>query len=513
MHTARTKEYIELAGSDHLRKFGQYFTPPEVANFMVQWVTSANELNILDPAIGNSIFSKTALLLGKDVKFVGYEIDPLIVESFPSPDNTEIYLEDFLLSSWKEKYDSIIANPPYLKFQYISNREKIQKSFENNSEVVPNRLANSYIWFIIKCIQQLRPNGRMAFLVPPDFFDSVTGRVVREYLLKTQSLESVVSLDNLKDPIFPGVLTNACILLISNRLNKSFSVFIPDSLEDLQFSKYLRQSTDNMVVDYSSLTSYQTWGFLIRGGAYREFSNQRLSNLAEFCNVRRGLATGANKYFLMDFNKINTLQLSKGEYIKVIPRSLPIIKGAFTGKLFNELADSGQSVYLFCPGKIVSEGAKRYIEEGVQQGISKLSLPASRKPWYSRENVRSAPILVGQASRGKVKVVRNFETDVVHLTAFHGIYPLGCWEKYTNAIYAILKSEYGQLLLKESAKIMANGLMKFQPRDLQKSKFINISSLGDDLDNLNILGYNLALQDDKEQQIIDKINLIIKKHI
>ena len=72
-------EYRRWVGERHGKAFGQYFTPPEIAEFMVSWALESGVPSLYDPAFGLGAFQR-AVDGRAGVRFAASEADPRIVE-------------------------------------------------------------------------------------------------------------------------------------------------------------------------------------------------------------------------------------------------------------------------------------------------------------------------------------------------------------------------------------------------------------------------------------------------
>ena len=124
-------EYIKNTPEHLLKSSGQFFTPEEISIWMSKWILKSNPKTILDPCVGfgsliHKFYSK------KNIKITAIEKDEnifkLVKKTFKL--NTDIYNEDFLNFNTKNKYDAIIANPPYIRFQKREIEKKIFEKFE-----------------------------------------------------------------------------------------------------------------------------------------------------------------------------------------------------------------------------------------------------------------------------------------------------------------------------------------------------------------------------------------------
>lgn len=132
---------------------GQFFTPNAIVDKMVALIQ--NNGKVLEPSCGNGAFYNSL----KHLDTVGIEIDP------------EVACEGSLVMDffdWTEKVDTIIGNPPYVKYQHISNDTL------NKLPQVMDKRANLYLFFMWRCIDLLKDNGELIFIVPRDFIKTTS---------------------------------------------------------------------------------------------------------------------------------------------------------------------------------------------------------------------------------------------------------------------------------------------------------------------------------------------------
>ena len=119
--------YFQKIDSSHRKKFGQFFTHPNVAQFMTEWVLGSGQKTIYDPAFGLGAFY-LPIQNRKDINFYGSEIDPTVL-NFGLYSHLSINIEDYLLG-WDKQHQNIVCNPPYMRFQKFLNRDQVAKLFQ-----------------------------------------------------------------------------------------------------------------------------------------------------------------------------------------------------------------------------------------------------------------------------------------------------------------------------------------------------------------------------------------------
>jgi len=212
---------------------GQFRTPRNIIDFIVEAVAPKKDETILDPACGTAgflisgykyILRQNKNKLTPDEKkrlmsnLVGYDISPdmvrmslvnMYLHSFPNPN---IHEYDTLTSEkrWDETYDVIMANPPFM-----SPKGGIRP--HNRFSVKAKR---SEVLFVDYIAEHLNPNGRAGVIVPEGiiFKLETAYKQLRKHLVDENYLYAVISLPAGVFNPYAGVKTS--ILLMDRNLAK-----------------------------------------------------------------------------------------------------------------------------------------------------------------------------------------------------------------------------------------------------------------------------------------------------
>jgi len=120
-------QLIENASNHKLR--GAYYTPKTIASFILKWGINGNTKNtILEPSCGDGVFLRQIKLDDLPYKSItAIEIDAAEAKqaSVIKLSNTKILNEDFYCycNNTNDKYDLIIGNPPYIRYQYFNKNQ------------------------------------------------------------------------------------------------------------------------------------------------------------------------------------------------------------------------------------------------------------------------------------------------------------------------------------------------------------------------------------------------------
>ena len=225
------KIYAKQVGYKHLKALGQFFTPKAVAEFMCNWA-GKNAKNMLDPAVGNSVFLCQMHRLYPQCQLKGYEIDTGILDFFGNPSGAEMILGDYLTLDWQGKYQAIVGNPPYNKFQAVDNRLDIFNKIYAETGIHYSGNSNLYALFLIKSIYQLAPQGRLAYIIPSEFLNSAYGTQLKELLLRQGLLRCIINF-RYNEEVFPGANTTCCIILLQQTAKEYVDFYNLSSIEEL----------------------------------------------------------------------------------------------------------------------------------------------------------------------------------------------------------------------------------------------------------------------------------------
>lgn len=461
------------------KKLGQFFTKQVIADLMVKWVTENSPSKILDPAVGLGVFLNTVDSISPNTQKFGYEIDSVILEEYYKKNTFKatIYNEDYLNDFNRNKYDAIICNPPYNKFQCIQDRKKYIDNFYKQYNIKLSGYTNQCIYFLVKSINELTSNGRCCYIIPYEFLNNGYGKIIKDLFIDKKIVHTILKV-NSSIALFDNVITTSCIIFIENTIHSGINFLNVDDINQLEnFNlKDAISSYQNHFYNYSQLNSNDKWNNYFTGSCEINKTNA-LIPFKEISTVKRGIATGNNNYFTLNKSKIIEFGLSDNVCLPCITKSPDIENLVFTKDVFNKLVDSNKKMYLFDGTKSLTKSDFDYIELGEREKYHESYLTSHRKPWYSIENKDPAPILVSVFCRNKIKILRN-EMMIKNLTTFHGIhFKKSMSEDEINIIFCYLLTPLAQEILLKNKREYGNNLDKFEPNDLNNAYVININAI------------------------------------
>lgn len=467
----KEQAYTKEMPPEHIKAFGQYFTNYNVAQFMCNWACNKAK-TVLDPAVGNSIFLRLARQNSDSQELTGFELDPEILKYFGNPANAHIVNQDYLLNDWDAKYDAIVCNPPYNRFQGVENRKIFLQEIEKHTGYKCSPYTNLYILFLLKSIYQLSESGRLAYIIPTEFLNSAYGTPIKKILLENTLVRAILNFEN-DNELFFNATTTSCILLVDKEPKKYIEFFNLPSVQALKTVQIDKDSLLSVKLPYAELKPAEKWRKYLHQENTQNYFN--LTSISKFCSVSRGIATGANDYFCLSKSDLKNYNIPDSYVSKCICRSSDVKGPFFKETDFNNLVLQDKRVFLLDIKGSVSD-IDTYINEGIKRGVNKRFLPSHRNPWYIMEQKKTAPIWVTSANRGGIKFIRNL-AGIKSLTTFHSVYIHEEYEAYTDILFCYFLTPIAQTIIRENRKELGNGLDKFQPNDLNSAKMLDLSIL------------------------------------
>lgn len=502
-------KYIDIVGEDHRKEYSQFFTPKNIAHLMCKWVCKEGISDILDPALGLGIFAEEALKINKNINFYSYEKDDVIFDYAKNISNKIIRKgKDYLLNDWNYKYNGILCNPPYFKFHNYDNKGYINE-ISDKLGIKLSGYSNLYVLFLIKSLFQLEKKGRMAYIIPSEFMNTNYGKLIKKYIIDSKMLKHVFVFDS-KFSVFNNAITTTSILFFSNENNEEigFSNIVDKSdlrkINDFVESEGIYKGDFNYSI--SDINPNEKWEILY-SKKNKEYIN--LVPFSKFAKVKRGIATGANDFFVFNKEKIEKERIPKEHFEICICKSNYINTSFLDNNAIYKLESTNSDVYLLNIYEDSNPELRKYIKLGEKKGYNLRYLTKNRTPWYSMESKEKSPILVSVFNRGKVKFIRN-DANVSNLTTFHNLYTKRNNKEEIDLLFAYLLTDTARDLLQFHQRTYGNGLKKLEPNDINNSQIVDLDLIPK-ADKENILYLLEQYRISKENNIyLDKIDQIFK---
>lgn len=468
---------------ERLRAKGQFWTPDWIAEPMIEYVLAGKSGLVFDPAVGTGAFFRAAKAIasenGLHVRFAGMEIDPTTLTQaleggLDQDDLALVTVGDFVLQPPQTKFSAIVANPPYIRHHRLAQEKKEQLkrlSIQIVGKLLDGR-AGLHVYFLIRALSLLEQNGRLAFILPADVCEGKFARDLWTWLASNFCLDAVITFAPEASP-FPNVDTNPLVFFIRKSAPKDKFLWAKchhpqtNALKHWVRSEFSKPfETDLFVVERD-----------LQEGLLTGLSRAPLTHgeskyvLGDFVQVMRGVATGANEFFLMTISQAKKLGIPDDYLVRVIGRTRDVIGDEITDETLALLERRGRPTLLLSLNSdnrdAFSKPIQQYLREGERRGLPKRPLISQRKPWYRMEARIPPPFLFAYLGRRHSRFIRN-TARVIPLTGFLCVYPKCRDEQSNEQVWKILSHPDTLANLPRVGKSYGAGAIKVEPRLLEK---------------------------------------------
>lgn len=467
-------------------KLGQFATPTQLANDVLTHglalLPKDAPIRFVDPAIGTGSFYSALIATGSDriiQSAIGFEIDPHYGKpsiDFWQETELKICLGDFTLKSPPTednlRANLLICNPPYVRHHHLESKEKarLHVAAKKIADVKLSGLAGLYCYFMALAHDWMSEGGIAGWLIPSEFMDVNYGRALKDYLLREVTLLSIHRFDP-NDVQFDDALVSSAVVWFKKEKPSTDHSVIFSYGGSMESPKVVKS------VSVADLHITKKWTRFPKQIVEIEHKGYCLSDLF---SIKRGLATGDNKFFILDEKEVRNLKLPS-KFLRPILPSSRYIKGdeihsdsdgvpLLNNRLFLVDCDLPEQ-QLACDEPELWE----YLQTG-SEIVSKGYLCRSRKLWYSQERRPPAPIVCTYFGRsdhdGKPFRFLLNNTKATATNGYLMLYPKPAMAEKIATDNTLLKkiwealNNIGRESLLGNGRVYGGGLHKLEPKEL-----------------------------------------------
>ncbi len=312
-----------LIPEEDKRVSGAFFTPRLITRFIASETLTSKDLKICDPSCGCGAFLIEAA--NKIHHDFGVKIVDIIQNNLYGVDmadysvrrarilltllaleksedigeiNFNIQQNDTLEADWSELFpeilknggfDVVIGNPPYVKFQDLPNN--LRKRLYENFVTLRKGNYNLYFAFFELGIKILKDNGILGYITPNNYFTSLAGVHLREFLAQAKYLYKIIDFNHEK--VF-AAQTYTCITFLNKAPKESFLYERINNLGQLNHSI-------NYSPNYFYNLNNRKWRLLrsLDQENIRKIENTGI-RLGDVADIRVGIATLKDSAYFID---------------------------------------------------------------------------------------------------------------------------------------------------------------------------------------------------------------------
>lgn len=475
-----TEDWVAADPANERKARGAFFTPPALARYVVDWALRSPKDDVLEPSCGEAAFLLAAAhrldalssIAGAPLgRLDGVELHPasaVQAEALLAATGHEasVSVGDFFLQLPKARYDAVVGNPPYVRYQDFSGKARLSsRQAALQAGVALTGLASSWAAFTVHAAHFLKEGGRLGLVIPAELLSVNYASEVRRFLLERFARVTLVMFT---ERVFPGVLEEVVLLLadgFGQGPTDHCEMYQVRNVEDLLENRSVARlwKADPPDAKWTpSLMSTAALEVYVGLEADGDFTT-----LHTWGETTLGMVTGNNRYFALSTARARELGIRPDELIAVSPPGSRHLRGlTFSAAAYNQLTKDGASTLLFRPTKeTLSEGAQSYIAAGEALGVHQAYKCRVRRPWWRVPLVRPADLLLTYMNADTPRLTAN-RKRAHHLNSVHGVYLRPGLKQLAMELLPVASLNSMTLLGAETVgRSYGGGMLKLEPKE------------------------------------------------
>lgn len=489
------------------RALGAYYTPDRLSAVVATWAIREADDRVLEPGFGGCGFLVAArnrlveLGQSKAHDFIhGCDIDPAAFGYLKATFNAESTAQHFPLvdfldtvpgSTWKgARFSVALGNPPYVSYQSLGdNRSKYHATIAASEWSGLSARASLWAYFVLHALSFLEPGGRVAWVLPGSLLRANYAEHVKGIL---RSSFRAASLFHVHERLFTpaGVAEESVVLIAEGFRDPNGCVLEECSVESVaELASHLKGWGQSAATSAAMPRSR-------RAAAKEDVCDIRAVALGKLLSARIGLVTGDNPFFLFSPQRAEEEGIDLADLTPIFAKGA-MAAGLSFGKPQLKLAgQAGRSCYLLSwDGQAkVSQAIRRYLSKYPEDRIHSNSTFGKRR-WWHETNQLAVPHAFWPVMRDLgPKLVLNPQkfncTNTVHRIFFAD----GISAIQRKQIAVSLQSSYAQLHAEMSGRSYGSGVLKHEPRDVERIQIPWQDSVNASLTNAAFESIDAALR-------------------
>ncbi len=375
---------------------------------------------------------------------------------------------DFLLENQSEQFDYIVGNPPYLRQEAVP--KALLKVYKERYKTMNDR-SDIYIAFIEKSLSLLSEKGQVAFICSDRWTKNLYGRALRKYISDSFNLKVYVDMYGTA-PFHRAAAVYPAITVISREKQEKTRIAYNPLIEKNALHALSCQLVSKKLDGESDVEEILK---LVNGDDPWVLKSQNELHLlrrieSEYsplekvgCKVGVGVATGADKIFIKDYE---SLDIENDRKTKLVTTQ-DVLSGEVVWQgqgVINTFNSSGKLIDLNAYPKL-----KKYLSSHQEIVKGRYIAKKSPKNWYRtidriQPGLSERPKLLIPDIKGEPHIVYEAGGYYPH----HNLYYItsDLWD--LRALQAVLLSNITKLFVSAYSTRMRGGYLRFQAQYLRR---------------------------------------------
>ena len=459
---------------------GAFFTPEPITRFVATWALRTCSDAVLEPSAGDAAFLVEAVQrlreLANDSASIptvaGVEIHGPTARSarervLAAGGAPQIDVGDFFEVEPTRRYDAVIGNPPYIRFQDFSGPARSRaRAAALSGGVALSGLASSWAAFVVHSTSFLVDGGRLGLVLPAELLSVNYASSVRKFLFDHFESVELVLFDR---QVFPEAEADVVLLLADG-----YDLGPTEHAKIYQTSDASTLASLGLPLTWVPEDPAAKWtAATIDPDAAEPL--RTLTARGHFCHLEAwgattlGMVTGNNKYFALSPARATELGIGEDDLLLLSPPGSAHLRGlSLTKRALDMLGEQGSATWLFRPDVEHGAAAGEYISAGEAAGVHLAYKCQVRKPWYRVPLVAPADLLLTCMNADTPRLTTN-SAGAHHLNSVHGVYLDPGLRTLGRSLLPLASLNSVTLLNAEMVgRSYGGGVLKIEPREADR---------------------------------------------
>ena len=473
---------------------GAFFTPRPIADYLATWAVEDDpSAVVLDPTCGESVFLEAAgkklaqldvdraelrrQVLGVDLHEGSVRESRRLLRSKGL--DGSFLVEDFFNLSTPDKLDAqlpyvdaVIGNPPFVRYQnHVGLQRKRAQRAALEQGVRLSGLASSWAALVVHACAFLKPEGRLAMVLPTELLTTRYAEDVRLWLKRRFKAVHLVMFERLQ---FEDALEKVVLVLARGEGGcRAFSLVPVEDAADLPKLRMFGPEHLNVAAPAKG-----KWTDLLLSVEKRQIFDrvvdQHFIPLGGYGTPTLGTVTGANDFFCINEDTRREFNIADHHLAKISPPGTKHFRGAsFTSADWDRLRRDGEAVWMLLPNANPprglegdeDSGLRRYLRKGLEDEVDQAYKCQIRTPWYRPPIVSPPDLFFTYMSHRYPRLIRN-SAGVSFVNSMHGVRLGSGLPRETKVALPLLALNAATMLGAEiHGRAYGGGVLKMEPRE------------------------------------------------
>jgi adenine-specific DNA methylase len=498
------------------RRYGTYYTPTSISQLLSEWAIRSPSDRVLEPSFGGCGFLETSkarlIALGNrkpNLNLFGCDKDKQAFQYLAKrigivEVNGRFILSDFLKLSQDhfavQQFEVVIGNPPYVSLHNMPKKQRnTAKSVLRASLCNINKRASLWAYFLVHSLRFMRQGGRCAWVLPSSFLTTIYAKQLHEFFATSFERVFIISL---RERFFVDAGTDeATVILLADGWKNGHSqagikFYHADNIADLNvliradFGRSAKQHLTNLSGLVSN-TAFSLYTNLL--------SHHHIKRLGDIADVKIGIVTGANRYFVLNKQMMVEKKIPKTALRPIFAKLNQVHGIKLTRSDLKHSASEGKRCLLLdtTGHKSKWKSVQRYLKSFPAIKRSKILTFKKRKVWH-RPDDRLVPdaflsYMCDHGPRLVLNTAKTTSTNTIHRIFFEKGTP--SIQKHLASISLV--STFGQLSAEFEGRRYGAGVLKLEPSEARKLILVVPPALANDTITTTFKRINSLLREGK----------------